>query len=178
MAVFPDNSREGSSGADSLTGTSGRDYFDGRSGDDTLTGYAGNDTLIGGDDNDCIIGGAGDDSLTGGNGSDIFVFGANEGKDVFTDYISGEDILQFTSGKPKFKVNGNDVVITVGSGKITVKGAADRVITYIDSKGKEKTWPDTIDIDDETNTVTLAKGYARDSFNLAGKVFSLPFESM
>lgn len=161
-------SEEGGSGADLMRGTSGKDSLNGRGGDDTLVGLAGNDVLIGGDDNDCINGGAGNDTLTGGNDSDIFVFGANEGNDVVTDYTAGEDIFQFTSGTPKFKVNDNDVVITVGSGKITVKGAANSVISYIDANGKEKSWPNTIDIDDETNTVKLAKGYARESFNLTG----------
>ena len=153
---------------ETISGSSQKDYLFGDAGDDTIYGNAGNDTIDGGDDNDVIYGGKGNDTLTGGNGDDIFVYANGDGNDVITDYIAGEDKIHFTSGTPKFKVNGNDVVITVGSGKITVKGAADRVITYIDSKGNEKTWPNTIDINEDTNTVKLASGYARDSFNLAG----------
>lgn len=151
-----------------VTGTAQSDTLTGNDGNDTINAGAGKDIVKGGAGDDSLAGGTGQDTLTGGDGEDIFVYASGDGNDVITDYIAGEDKIHFKSGTPKFKVNGSDVVITVGSGKITVKGAADRVITYIDSKGKEKTWPDSIDIDDETNTVILSKDYMRTSFNLAG----------
>ena len=168
----------GSDSSDKFIGADDRQAYKayGKGGNDTLIGNAENDSLYGGADNDVIKGegaddliegGTGNDTLTGGDGADTFVYSSGDGNDVITDYTAGEDTLQFKSGTPKFKVNGNDVVITVGSGKITVKGAADRVITYIEN-GKEKTWPDSIDIDETTNTVILSKDYMRTSFNLAG----------
>ena len=169
---------KGNNNSNKFTGPDDREAY-------LMYGYGGNDTLIGNGENDTIYagadkdvlkgeggddyleGGTGNDTITGGDGEDIFVYSSGDGNDVITDYKSGEDKIQFKSGKPKFKEVGSDVVITVGKGKITVKGAAGGVITYIDASGKEINWPNTIDIDDETNTVTLAKGYKRDSFNLA-----------
>ncbi len=82
----------GNAGANTLTGTTFAD---------TLDGGAGADTLIGGNGSDSLIGGNGNDILTGGDGSDYFVFNfaANtaSNKDTLTDFLSGTDILQFST---------------------------------------------------------------------------------
>jgi serralysin len=63
----------------------------------TMTGGAGNDTLAGQGGADRLNGGAGNDTLSGGAGADTFVFQANFGKDVVTDFAAtgaNHDLLE------------------------------------------------------------------------------------
>jgi Ca2+-binding RTX toxin-like protein len=53
---------------------------------DRLIGSAGDDSVSGGRGNDWIEGGGGNDTLTGGEGRDTFVFRADSGHDVITDF--------------------------------------------------------------------------------------------
>jgi len=59
------------------------------------TGNGLGDTLVGNSGNNVITAGSGFDTLTGGAGADTFVFNANFGKDVVTDYHAGQDLIQF-----------------------------------------------------------------------------------
>ena len=84
----------GTDGANILTGNAGNNVLDRAGGDDTLIGDAGNDTLIGG---------LGQDTMTGGSGNDVFLFTAlaelrHRGRhaDIITDFVSGEDRLDFS----------------------------------------------------------------------------------
>ncbi|WP_420393470.1 calcium-binding protein [Acuticoccus sp.] len=64
-------------------------------GDDILVGGFGNDQLIGGRGDDILSGGFGDDVLTGGTGNDTFAFGYFGGCDTITDFVSGQDVIEF-----------------------------------------------------------------------------------
>ena len=130
---------------------------------DELVGKSSNDSLYGDSGDDTLIGGKGNDTYTGGADSDTFVFAKDEGNDVITDYEE-EDVIKFTSGKPSFKEKGSDVVITLGKGNITLKGAVGKIISYIDKDGNEKTWPNDIIID--SPKITLTAGYAKKDFDL------------
>ena len=55
-----------------------------------LLATSGDDFLIGSRANDWLEGGAGNDVLTGNGGSDTFVFRANGGNDVVTDFNSSQ----------------------------------------------------------------------------------------
>ncbi|SPH22353.1 Bifunctional hemolysin/adenylate cyclase [Ascidiaceihabitans donghaensis] len=112
-----DDFLKGGAGTDNLRGNNGNDTLWGGSGNDTLRGNLGTDTLIGGagdddvnggygddlvqgfDGNDTLNGGSdnGDDTLTGGEGNDVFLFNANYaiGNDIITDFVSGEDQIEF-----------------------------------------------------------------------------------
>jgi Ca2+-binding RTX toxin-like protein len=74
------NALNGNAAANALSGGGGRD---------TLNGGDGNDTLSGGTGNDALNGGSGNDTLVGGAGDDLFVFMANFGSDVISDYQAG-----------------------------------------------------------------------------------------
>ena len=91
--------------------------------------------IIGGSGRDWINGGRGNDTLTGGNGNDVFIYSKNGGKDVITDYTTG-DKIKISSGKiSKAKLSGSDVVLTVGTGSLTVKNAKGKSLSLIDSRG-------------------------------------------
>lgn len=67
----------------------------GGDGDDIIWGGDLEDVIEGGSGNDVINGGAGNDVLTGGSGVDRFEFTITSGNDVITDFVKGEDKLEF-----------------------------------------------------------------------------------
>lgn len=82
---------------------------------------AGDDLLEGGEGNDTLEGGGGNDTLTGGAGNDVFVFEANSGTNIVTDFDIADDVLDVsaifsdldaTLGAASQK--GNDVTIDFG----------------------------------------------------------------
>ena len=91
--------------------------------------------IIGSSGSDWINGGRGNDTLTGGKGNDVFIYSKNGGKDVITDYATG-DKIKISGGKiSKAKISGSDVVLTVGTGSVTVKNAKGKSLSLIDSFG-------------------------------------------
>lgn len=117
-----------------LTGNAGGNQLFGRLGADTLLGGAGSDSLNGGDGDDrlfagagadTLAGGAGSDQLQGGIGADLFVFARDGGRDRVTDFVAGEDRLDFTRDNRitsfndltnnHLRVSGDNVVITAGT---------------------------------------------------------------
>jgi Ca2+-binding RTX toxin-like protein len=82
----------GDNAGDKITGTRFADRIEGGNGKDTLSGFDGNDVLLGGNGDDVLNGGRGNDTLTGGNGPDEFVFWANFGNDIITDFSKPDKI--------------------------------------------------------------------------------------
>ncbi len=120
-----DNSIVGGSGRDTLYGKAGDDTLYGGEGDDSLEGSSGNDKLYGQGGNDYLDGGFGNDTLSGGEGADLFIYYSGDGKDVITDF-SEDDTLRIGYGTGKYGVrkSGNDVIVMVDDGTITLKDAA------------------------------------------------------
>ena len=96
-----------------------------RTEDIVINGNSGNNT---------IISSLGNGTLSGGSGSDLFVY--NAGDDVITDYTSG-DKISIGAAISKATVSGMDVVFTLGKGSLTVKNAAGKSLSLIDSSGEE-----------------------------------------
>ena len=102
----------GGDGNDRLIGGNDNDRLFGDAGKDLLIGGTGNDKLNGGKDNDTLFGGAGDDVLFGGKGADTFNGGEGDNK-----YIGG-------SGADKFCISigvGRDVITDYGTGNDQIK---------------------------------------------------------
>jgi Ca2+-binding RTX toxin-like protein len=81
-----------------LQSVSGLAYVDGGAGSDVLVGSQGADDLRGNKGRDTITGGEGNDTLSGGADPDAFIFHADFGKDVITDFTEGtglNDVIQF-----------------------------------------------------------------------------------
>ena len=129
---------KGNAKANTIYGGSAANTIYGYAGNDKLYGYGGNDTLSGGDGDDTLYGGAGTDTLTGGAGKDTFVYANGDGSDTVKDYTEGSDTLYISSGSISATAlanSDNDLVITVGSGKVTLAGAAAKEISLKDSRG-------------------------------------------
>lgn len=158
-----------------IPGTNGGDDLPSGGNADSLYGYAGDDSLYGNGGADTLIGGTDDDWLEGGKGGDTFVYKIGDGNDTIADY-SEIDRIKFQSGTPKFSIDGNNVVITVGTGSnkgtITVlnaakNGKAAKTITYLNSNNDEQIWPKIYDINDARTGVTLRSTYGDDSFDVS-----------
>ena len=95
----------------------------------SIVGGNGADSLNGGSGADTLNGGKGNDTLTGGAGSDVFIYASGDGNDLIADYAAG-DKLKITGAKiSKASVSGSNVVLTVGSGKVTLKGAKGKTLS-------------------------------------------------
>ena len=104
----------------------------------TIKGNKKNNTIYGGAGNDTLYGGAGTDKLTGGKGRNTFVYANGDGKDTITDYTAGQDTLKISGGsigKTALANSNKDLVFTVGSGTVTLTGAAAKAISLKDSRG-------------------------------------------
>jgi Ca2+-binding RTX toxin-like protein len=119
----------GNGGADTLNGGQHDDILGGGTGNDLLSGEGGSDDLRGGDGNDWLSGGTGNDLLSGGSGADVFVFRLNEGADRITDFDAANDTLHLidtgqTFGGLQMVQSGEDVVITLGTGRLILEDIA------------------------------------------------------
>ena len=120
----------GNNGNDKLFGDNGNDTIYGGAGNDSIQGGAGADKLFGDAGADTLVGGKGNDTFTGGAGNDVFVYASGDGNDVITDYTAGQDKIKITGAKiSKASVSGSDVILTVGSGKITVKNGKNKKLS-------------------------------------------------
>ena len=116
-----------------------------------IVGNALDNSIIGGKGKDTLYGKAGNDTLTGGKGNDLFVYEA--GNDVITD-MSANDTLQIGDGTGTYSkaTDGDDIIVTVGDGKITLTGVAD--LNTLNILGKENSPGETYD-DSSAAKVTL-----------------------
>ena len=146
--------------ANTLISGSGNDTLTGGKGNDKLYGNAGNDKLYGGAGNDTLWGGAGNDTLYGGNGTDLFVYESKQGNDVIANYAAGETISLVGAELSDASVRSNgDVVLKVGSKKITLKDAEDEEIT-ISEDGTIKYFSDDVIYNESKTSATLSTRYS------------------
>ena len=96
--------------------------------------------IIGNKQDNVLIGGTKADTLTGGAGADTFVYTKGYGNDVITDYSATDgDIIQL--GKDTtvtgFSFNNNDLILSIGSSKLTIQGGASQSVTVVDENDGE-----------------------------------------
>ena len=104
----------------------------------TIKALAGNDTIYSSGDNITIIGGKGYDSININGKNNLIQYALGDNNDTVIGFNT-DDTLQITKGSYSAKVSGNDVIVTVGKGKITLKDVAGQEISIKNSKGKVTT---------------------------------------
>lgn len=106
----------GDTRAINLTGNGYAQTITGNAGDNVLSGMGGNDVLNGGYGNDTLSGGAGNDTLTGGAGNDTFLFALHDGKDIITDFSTGDtlQVTGYTAAKSVVQ-SGTNVIVTLST---------------------------------------------------------------
>ncbi|WBU58187.1 family 1 glycosylhydrolase [Paracoccus sediminicola] len=123
-------------GIDEQTGGSGWDVLDGTDKDSLLIGKGGRDRLDGNGGDDILDGGSGDDVLTGGAGSDLFVFKANMGWDLITDFKRGADKIDVSGVDANSNRSGDQSFDFIGGNWLR---DAEDLGVYID-RGQNKTY--------------------------------------
>ena len=146
----------------SISGGDGKDVIDNYASDVTILGGAESDKIynwIGGK-KVFVSGGAGNDSIynygdsvtiDGGTGDDYIWLNANQSANVLINYSSGNDLIQgfradstlsILGGNFSSTKSGSDIILTVGTGKITLSGAATlSTINIVDTSQTEKNVP-------------------------------------
>ena len=145
-----------------------------------LNGGAGNDTISINSDAATIVGGAGNDliSLTGSR--HLLKYGTNHGKDTVYGY-NNSDSLQIAGGYST-AVSGNNVIISVGSGSITLVNAKNFRINISTVEGGADTTPadgdDTLGVEfnaKKPTTITITDSFTGtvDAAKFSDKVTSI-----
>ncbi len=114
-----------------------------------------------------LDGGKGNDTLVGGEGADTFVYENKSGKKVIVDYAEGDQIsLEGAEVTDAFSKSNGDVILKVGSKKLTVEDAADTEITFFED-GTIHYLSDGIVYNEDRTVAWLPKKYS----SKAEKVF-------
>ena len=169
----------GGAGSDTIFNDGDEATLDGGDGGDFIANSGLNVSISGGADADEITNSGAGSTIKAGGGDDIVTVSAStvieyasgDGNDVIYGYDE-TSTLAITSGSPKVAVNGLDVVITVGKGKITVKDAVGKTLNWINKDGKltSKVYGN-FDIENESDfnevlgTVTAEKIYNSGDFS-------------
>lgn len=168
-----------------ISGGDGNDYIDngststnggsnvlinGGNGNDTIGSYFADSATMNGEDGDDYLynhysnkselnGGKGKDSLIGGNGSDIFTYENKSGNKVIQNYSSSDTISLIGAQISDASIKSNDIILKVGSKKITVKGAASQEIT-ISEDDTTKFFVDNILYDEDKTSAILSPKFS------------------
>ena len=106
-----------------VNASSGNDTIDNRGTCSSISGGAGDDSIISSSGSYATInGGSGNDTITGSSYTDVFQYADGDGNDVITGYSSA-DTIKITNGTYSTQISGDDVIVKVGSGSITLKNA-------------------------------------------------------
>lgn len=172
-------------------------FIDGGTGNDTIEAFGDASSIFGGEGNDLIsvgysvsvYGGAGNDtirsggydSIQGGKGNDLLelsysdtiLYANGDGKDtVFSSYGDWENpTIRLLSGSiSKETITNDDVMLTIGSGSITLKNATGTKFTIVDAKGNKtiKSFgglPTGASYNSKKTTVTLSAKFTKSTFD-------------
>ncbi len=104
----------------------------------SVFGSDGNDSLKSSARNVTLRGGAGNDTLHGSDQADTFICSALDGNDLIVNFDSTDIIRSLNGRLNTAALDGSDVVLTVGDSNITLRGAKDIPIKFINSDGSTK----------------------------------------
>ncbi|MBR4153488.1 MAG: hypothetical protein IKT98_11095 [Selenomonadaceae bacterium] len=153
-----------------VSGSYGFNFANGDYKNTSITGSKNKDSITSSGSNLSIKGGKGNDfiSLSSAAKNNVIVYNSGDGSDTISGFDEN-DTLKIAKGTAATSTSGNDVIFTVGKGKITVKGAADKTFSYTDESGT-KTYS-TVPASSEPYTIkgagiTLLSSYAEKEFDI------------
>ncbi len=125
-----------------------------------ILGGTGNDTLYNEGDHITLSGGAGNDSIVNNGGKHIvYAFGTGDGKDIVSGANDNDSIL-IVEGSYTTQVSGNNLIVRIGSDRMTLRNAAKKKIVFIasDSDASDEDSAQVSFDDDAAAAVTLDSG--------------------
>ena len=114
-----------------ITLTENADDYDNTVEGVTIAALGGDDTITNSVANVSISGGTGDDSFVNSGENVTFKYNAGDGNDVITGF-NADDTLSIAGASYSSATSGNDIIITVDDGSITLKDAASLTTINID----------------------------------------------
>ena len=130
--------------------------------DAAITGSAASDNIAVAGTGLTVTGGKGDDSIDlGTGGNNLFVYASGAGDDVIADFTA-TDKLKVSKGTPSVASDGSDVVVTVGTGSMTLTDAAGQNVSVLDKNNKATDYPTTAAAD-----LLLSDNYSVDAAQLS-----------
>ncbi|MBQ9479692.1 MAG: calcium-binding protein, partial [Selenomonadaceae bacterium] len=110
--------------------------INGSDGNDSIKNSGTNVVIYANYGNDTIINSASNVTINAGGGVDTFVHSSGSNAVVYN-YSSSQDRFQLTSGSISgSSLDGDDVMLYIGSDIVTVKSAKDKTITVTDARGR------------------------------------------
>ena len=153
-----DTSISGGGGNDTILNWNESDNatINGDTGDDSITSYANNTSINGGSGDDIInnrvysnasiMGGTGDDTIYASGKKQFIQYANGDGHDIIY-YYQEDDTIQIAGSSYSTMISGEDLIINVGDGTMTLKDAANQTINIISSNTVEP-----IDDNDDSDT--------------------------
>ena len=134
-------------------------------GEITLIGNKKTKAMLGGEGTTTMIGSEISDVFRAGKGTDVIAYSEGDGKDVVYNFDSSTDVLKLldtTVEVSDFVEKGNDVVLNVGSGSITIKDAPRGTIKVEHEEGtfEYKTLPLNTTYKSSKQVLTLTKDFS------------------
>lgn len=185
----------------------GDDYiYSNNSNSITINGGTGNDTIYNNGNNDKLFGGVGDDSIysyrakntsiDAGAGNDFISLSSHHSTNILIKYSLGEgndivsgfdadDTLSISGGSYSMEISGDDVIVTVDDGKISLIGAAS--LSAVNIIGDEKPFEankwtisgTTAKYGTSSKTLVTVKGVkSLDGLSLSDKVVTVATSSL
>ncbi|MBR1580602.1 MAG: hypothetical protein IJ668_08910 [Selenomonadaceae bacterium] len=131
----------------------------------TLIGNKKTKAMVGGSGSTTMIGSTANDNFHAGTGADVIVYAEDDGKDVVYNFDSGTDVIRLsdtTVAVTDFTEKGNDIIISVGKGSITLKNAPRGTynVEYDGGSVSYTTLPQNTTYNAKKNVLTLTKDFS------------------
>ena len=140
----------GGEGKDTIVNNGNNLVINTGTGDDLIT-------LGSGTSNNTINAGEGEDSISATKGRNLYLYAEGDGDDVITG-LTSNDTLKITSGKiDDWKIDNNDLILIVGTGKITIKDGKEQLINIAvgNEKSQAQIYSEGMIANDKKTAVTL-----------------------
>ena len=120
--------------------------------------------MVGGAGKTTMLGSTAADVFTGGTGSDTFVYSVGGGKDQIVNFDTGTDVIKLDGisiANTAFSEKGNDVLLAVKNGSITIKNAPRQATIAVENGDgtsiSYKTLPSNVTY--KSGKITIAKDF-------------------
>ena len=116
-----------------ITSGTGNDIITSDGSKVSINAGAGKDSITSNGDDATIIGGTGNDQISVGSGTALIEYASGDGNDTIYGF-KANDTLSIEGGEYSRETSGDDVIYTVGNGKITLVGAANQAMSIVNDK--------------------------------------------